>query len=198
MLPRAQTQRTKITVWHLHIYTCSGLYNILSFHLLSSPFFSSPLPSRNSDQGSHRRLFSPPTHYGSRLAFLSREGFSSFFLRRLALNCAYPRYIGDLSSWSSLNFAKKKNSPRRDSNSRTNSSSIRGPPILYIATGLPGRPVQVCTRYCCTGYQIISQLSALTNAATTWRAQLYRTIIGVSTRKATSKTAFNTKLSISI
>ena len=50
--------------------------------------FSLP-PSRNSDPGSHRRLFSPPTHYGSCLAFLSRENFSSFFPRWLASNCAY-------------------------------------------------------------------------------------------------------------
>ena len=34
-------------------------------------------PSRNSDPGSHSRLFYPPTHYGSCLAFLSREDFSS-------------------------------------------------------------------------------------------------------------------------
>ena len=37
--------------------------------------FSLP-PSRNSDPGSHSRLFSPPTHYGSCLAFLPREDFS--------------------------------------------------------------------------------------------------------------------------
>ena len=46
-------------------------------------------PSRNSDPGSHRRLFSPPPHCGSCLAFLSREKLS--FPRRLASNCAYPR-----------------------------------------------------------------------------------------------------------
>ena len=52
--------------------------------------FSLP-PSRNSDPGSHSMLFSPPTHYGSCLVFLSREDFSSFFPRGLASNCAYPR-----------------------------------------------------------------------------------------------------------
>ena len=36
--------------------------------------FSLP-PSRNSDPGSHSRLFSPDTHNGSCLAFLSREDF---------------------------------------------------------------------------------------------------------------------------
>ena len=34
----------------------------------------------------HSRLFFPPTHYGSCLAFLSRGYFSSFFPRRLASN----------------------------------------------------------------------------------------------------------------
>ena len=52
--------------------------------------FSLP-PSCNSDPGSHSRLFPPPTHYGSCLSFLSRVDFSSFFPRRLASNCAYPR-----------------------------------------------------------------------------------------------------------
>ena len=53
--------------------------------------FSLP-PGRNSDPGSHSRLFSPPTHhYGSCLAFLSREYFSSFFPRRLASNCPMER-----------------------------------------------------------------------------------------------------------
>ena len=50
------------------------------------------LPSScNSDPGSHSRLFSPPTHYGSCLAFLSREDFCSFFLvdsRRIVLTHA--------------------------------------------------------------------------------------------------------------
>ena len=45
--------------------------------LLSLP----PINSRNSDLGSHSRL-------------LSRDDFSPFFPRRLASNCAYPRYIG--------------------------------------------------------------------------------------------------------
>ena len=48
--------------------------------------------SRNSDPGSHSRLFPPRIYYGSCLEFLSRENFSSFFPPRLASNCAYPRY----------------------------------------------------------------------------------------------------------
>ena len=52
-----------------------------SLFFFSIPFifalsFSLP-PCRNSDPGSHSRLFSPPTHYGSCLAFFSREDFSS-------------------------------------------------------------------------------------------------------------------------
>ena len=48
-------------------------FTTVSSHLLSSPFYSLPINSRNSDPGSHSRLFSPPTHYGPCLAFLSRE-----------------------------------------------------------------------------------------------------------------------------
>ena len=52
-----------------------------SLFFFSIPFifalsFSLP-PCRNSDPGSHSRLFSPSTHYGSCLAFFSREDFSS-------------------------------------------------------------------------------------------------------------------------
>ena len=70
-----------------------SLLTEISFFFFSIPFiifallFSLP-PCRNSDPGSHSRLFSPPTHNGSCLAFLSREDFSSFFPRRLASNSA--------------------------------------------------------------------------------------------------------------
>ena len=50
-------------------------------------------PSRNSDPRSHSRLFSPPTHYGSCLAFLSRQDFSYFFPRRLASSCLIDCYM---------------------------------------------------------------------------------------------------------
>ena len=63
-------------------------------HLLCSPFYSLP-PSRNSDPGSHNRLFSPPTHYGSCLAYLVfcfREKISALSSlvdsRRIVLNHA--------------------------------------------------------------------------------------------------------------
>ena len=39
---------------------------------------------RNTDPGSHSRLLSSRTHYGSCLAFLSRDDFGSFLPRRLA------------------------------------------------------------------------------------------------------------------
>ena len=50
------------------------------------PSLSCSLPSRNSDPGSHSRLFSyPPPHCGTGFAFCSsRKEFSTFFPRRLA------------------------------------------------------------------------------------------------------------------
>ena len=50
-------------------------------------------PSRSSDPESHSRPFSPPLHYGSCLAFPSREDVSPVFPRRFASNCAYPRSV---------------------------------------------------------------------------------------------------------
>ena len=102
-------------------------------HLLCSPFYSLP-PSRNSDPGSRDRLFFPPTHCGSCLAFSSREDFSSLFPRRLASNCAYPRSALSAVDPFVFFFAYIfKISPRRDSNARTNTinSSIRGLPLVH-------------------------------------------------------------------
>ena len=86
-------------------YVYANTQIVLSFpsHLLSSHFCFSRIPSRSSDPGSHSRLFFPPPQYGSCLAFLSRADLSSFFSRRLASNCSYPRYVGALSS-SSFSF----------------------------------------------------------------------------------------------
>ena len=67
-----------------YFYSSSFSFFLFSSHELSSPFFFSLPPSRNSDAGSYGRLFSPHPHYDSRLAFLSQEDFSSFFPRRLA------------------------------------------------------------------------------------------------------------------
>ena len=53
-----------------HIF-CPLIYYLRPFHVL----FPLP-PSHNTNPGSHSRLFSPPTHHGSCLAFLSREKLS--------------------------------------------------------------------------------------------------------------------------
>ena len=102
------------------------LFSILPIHYLR-PSFSFP-PSRNSDPGSHSRLFSPPTpQYGSRLAFLSREDFSSSLVDSRRIVLTHARRSQQLILFSFFFSANKfKISPRRDSNSRTNFSSIRG------------------------------------------------------------------------
>ena len=105
------------------------------------PFFSIPFmifallfalpPSRNSDPGSHSRLFSPPTHYGSRLAFFFREKIFALLPSSTRVELCLPT-LGALSSYPFFIFAYKfKISPRRDSNSRTNTSSIRGIPLVH-------------------------------------------------------------------
>ena len=62
--------------------SCAVFYSI--------PFFVFALlllsPSRNSDPGSHSRLFSPPPLQFVRSIFIAREDFSSFLPRRLASN----------------------------------------------------------------------------------------------------------------
>ena len=57
--------------------------------------------SRNSDPGSRSRLSSPPPHRGSCLGrrFSSREGFSSFFPRRLASNWSAPTGYKHMHLW---------------------------------------------------------------------------------------------------
>ena len=49
-------------------------------------------PSRNSDPGSHSRFFSPLPIMVRALHFFREKKFSTFFPRRLASTCAYPRY----------------------------------------------------------------------------------------------------------
>ena len=80
------------------LFTCSYTNMVLMYYVLVCTYFlqqylrlSLSLPPTGTCQirGHIRsRLFSP-THYGSCLAFLSREDFSPFFPRRLASNCAY-------------------------------------------------------------------------------------------------------------
>ena len=120
---------------------------IIYFYFFPHPFivfarlFSLP-PSRNSDRGSHSRLFSPPTHYGSCRAFLSREDFSSSLVdsRR---KCAYPRRALSAVDRFFIFANKFKISPRRDSNSRTNTSSIRGLPLVHQGDRLRTYVVQI-------------------------------------------------------
>ena len=83
--------------------------------------FSLP-PSGYSDPGSHSRLFSPPPQYGSCLAFLSPEDFSSIFPRRPASNCAFThaRRSQQLLILFIISANKFQISPGWDSNSRTN------------------------------------------------------------------------------
>ena len=69
---------------------CTQTASFRDFQMIFQIFFASFAPaltmfslppilinSRNSDPGSHSRLFSPRPHHGSCLAFLSREDFSS-------------------------------------------------------------------------------------------------------------------------
>ena len=102
--------------------------------------FSLP-PSRNSDPGSHSRLFSPPTHYGSCLACFIARRFQLFLTSSTRVELCLPT-LGALSSWSFFFFANKfKISPRRDSNSRINTSSIRGLPLVHRGDRL------ICTSF---------------------------------------------------
>ena len=105
---------------YVHKFVFVFVFVFFPSHLLSSPFYSLP-PSRNSDPGSHTihsRLFFPPTHCGSCHPFLSREDFVSFFPRRLASNCAYPRKALSAVNPFLLLFLKI-NSTSRDGGIRT-------------------------------------------------------------------------------
>ena len=113
--------------WRMYV---GSVIFILFFpsHLLSSPFYSLP-PSRNSDPGSHSRLFSPPTHYGSCLGFLSRGDFSSFLVDSRRFVLTHARRSQQLILFSSFFFFFLQiNSKSRHGGIRThgpNTSSIR-------------------------------------------------------------------------
>ena len=102
---------------------------IFPSHPLPPPFFApySLIRSRNSDPGSHS---SPPTPlYGTYLAFFSREGFNTFFSRRLASDCAYPTLVvGVLGCWC---LPGSENSTRRIEplTSTLTNSSVQGYPL---------------------------------------------------------------------
>ena len=115
-----------------------------SIYYLRPSFLFPPSLVVNSDPGSHAwQPLLPPPHYpwclallvpcvfGALrfwcLAFLSQEDFGCFFPRRLPSNCAYPRYTRSqqLIGFFPFLFLFKnilKISPRRDTNSRTNTA----------------------------------------------------------------------------
>ena len=75
----------------MHYLECCTAFHPICY---LRPFLVLLPPSRNSDPGLHSRHISPlPTTVRALLPFLSREGFSTFFPRRLVSNCAYPRYV---------------------------------------------------------------------------------------------------------
>ena len=79
-----------INSWILRVYlfSCSSLLFIVFAHRLLSL-----LPTRNSDPGSHSRLFFPlPATVRTCLHFYREKISAFFFPRRLASNCAYPRF----------------------------------------------------------------------------------------------------------
>ena len=106
----------------------SGSLFFFPSHLLSSPFYSLP-PSRNSDPGSHSRLLSPPAHYGSCLAFLSREDFSSSLVdsRRIVLTHAR-RSQRLIIFFLFFAFCKKKS--KKKTKSRHGGIRTHGPPLV--------------------------------------------------------------------
>ena len=114
---------------HIENRKCVNTAMFFFLFLFSNTFIISPLlfslpPSRNSDPGSHiAGSFPLPTTYGSRPGFLSREDFRSSSLvdsRRIV-----PSHAKRSQQLVILNVANKvKISPRRDSDSRTNTSRI--------------------------------------------------------------------------
>ena len=105
-------------IFGFRVRKCASLFTI--FVLL----FCLP-PSRNSDPGSHSRLFSPPPHYGSCLAFLSREEL--FLPSSTRVELCLPT-LGTLSSWSFSSFLLQIKSKSRHGGNRTH-----GPTLLIVA-----------------------------------------------------------------
>ena len=92
-------------------------------------------PSRNSDPGSHSKLSSPPTHYGLCLPFFYRKKLSALSSlvnsRQIGLTHARRSQQFILFFLITIFANKFKISPRRDSNSRINTSSIQGLPLVH-------------------------------------------------------------------
>ena len=130
-------------IWILVLYTCSlciyiyfEVYTMVRIffpsHLLSSPFYLLSLLVVTQIRGHIAGSF-PPLPTTVRALHFYREKISALSSlvdsRRIVLTHAR----GALSSWSfSFFFSNKfKISPRRDSNSRTNTSSIPGLPLVH-------------------------------------------------------------------
>ena len=124
---KAGTERKVSCIYILRIYIHPIYYFRHSFscHL--------PIDSRDSDPGSHSRLFHPPPpDYGTRLAFLSREDISTLLPRRLASNFAYPSHR---CSQQLLPMEKQKLHLRGDRGAYV---QYRRPLCRKIISGTPG------------------------------------------------------------
>ena len=133
----------------LHVRSCIYCLIISSFlfqsYLLSSPFCFLSLLVVTQIRGHIAGSFPPLPTTVRALHFLSREDFSSFFPRRLGSNCAYPRKALSAVHPFLFIFANKfKISPRRDSNSWSNTSSIRGLPLVHRGDRLCTRLIVFC------------------------------------------------------
>ena len=117
---------------------CFFFFKFIPF-IIFALLFSLP-SSRNSDPGSHSRLFSTPTHYGSFLAFFFREKISTpSLVDSCRIVLTHARRSQQVIIFFFLIFANKfKISRRQDSDSRPNTSSIRGLPLVHRGDRLPG------------------------------------------------------------
>ena len=115
------------------------VFFFIPFIIFALLFYLPATNSRNSDPGSHSRLFSPPTHYGSCLVFFfSREDFSSSLIDSRRIVLTHARRSQQFILFFYFIFANKfKISSRQDSNSRTNISSIRGLPLVHRGDRVP-------------------------------------------------------------
>ena len=118
--------------FNLLCYCAIRLYIYFPSHLLCLSFFFSLPPSRISDPESHSRLFFPPSPQRFvPCIFIARE--SQLFLpSSTRVELSLPTLGALISSCSFFIFANKfRISPWRDSNSRTNTGSIRGLPPVH-------------------------------------------------------------------
>ena len=82
MMPNKTSLELQLCLLHVCLFV---FIPFIIFALL----FSLP-PSRNSDPGSHGRLFSPPTHYGSCIAFFIARRFQLFLPSSIRVELCLP------------------------------------------------------------------------------------------------------------